>query len=125
MCCYFCAVVYCYLRVQSGKQIFGFVPHNSMFTGLSTCSLTQLACTVAPLYKNLGDPDMSTVRLVFVLFVCFIDFSHKAHKTWVGAHIKQSKTLANIYHTRGNYTRPNTHEKKLSATWIETGILTI
>ena len=41
------------------------------------------------------------------------------------SHIKQSKTLAWLQHTRGNYTRPNTHEMKLSATWIETGVLTI
>jgi len=41
------------------------------------------------------------------------------------AHIKPSKTLAKLQHTRGNYTRPNTHEAKPSATWIETCILTI
>jgi len=40
------------------------------------------------------------------------------------AHIKQSKTLANLSYSK-NYTRPNTHETKLSATWIETSILTM
>jgi len=40
-----------------------------------------------------------------------------------GAHIKQRHLR--IYHTRGIYTRPNTHETKLSATWIETSILTM
>jgi len=28
-------------------------------------------------------------------------------------HIKQSETFAKLQHTRGNYTRPNTHETKL------------
>jgi len=41
------------------------------------------------------------------------------------SHIKQSMTLAQLQYTRGNYTRPNTHETRASATWIETGISTI
>jgi len=33
---------------------------------------------------------------------------------------KQSKTIANFYHTQGNYPCPNAHKTKLSMTYIET-----
>jgi len=45
-----------------------------------------------------------------VLFDSFIDFSRKAHKTWLSLHTKQSKTLANFHHTRGDYTCPTRDE---------------
>jgi len=52
-------------------------------------------------------------------FDSFIYFSHKADKTWLARIVKQSKTLVNFHHTRGNYARPNTHETKLLATYME------
>ena len=63
-----------------------------------------------------GNDYVAPVSMTSVTFYSFIGFSRKAHKTWLSAHIKQSKTLANFHHTRGNYTHPNTHKTKLSAT---------
>ena len=60
-----------------------------------------------------------TQQSKFWQFDSFIDFSCKAHKTWLSAHRKQTQTLANFHHIQGIHTRSNTYETKLLATYYE------